>query len=93
MTKVMKQTLVKSYYRDDVDFVICDWCGVKMPADTTRGYETRQFTLEITHGFAYPEGGEAVGWSVSDLCDPCCKNLKALLLENHIKISDIDRDW
>lgn len=95
MTKGRKQVQITSY-REVFSFCTCDWCGTDMEEHYgERGYDTRDMEISFTKGASYEGGytGNKEGWRINDLCDPCVTKLKDLLVENGIKLEEIDDVW
>ena len=70
--------------------VICDRCGATIPGPGI--YEVREFRLEFSIGYSYPDSGNREGWEVEDLCDACVEWLH-LLLREEVIISKLEVDW
>ena len=86
------ETKTVTYNRRDLISITCDKCNGNIPEN--QDYESRESELIFANGTVWPDGsGNKNGWEVQDLCDPCIEWVKALLIENGVKVSDIDMAW
>ena len=71
----------------------CDWCQGDMSEDDMGAFDVREFSLEFSSGYAYPEGGFSEGWQVEDLCDDCVAKLRAMLEGAGVSVTKLEVDW
>ncbi len=87
-----KYTETKTVTRRKFVKTTCDKCNAEILSEGS--YDTRDFDLSFTKGTSWPDSsGDAKGWQVADLCDPCIEWLRNLLIESNVMIAEIDRYW
>ena len=70
--------------------VTCDKCDSIIRE--SKGYDTREFTLEMLRGQSYPGSGYNEGWKV-ELCDACINWLLNILKESSVVLQKVENDW
>lgn len=79
----------------------CDWCRDEMPVHPGDDEEMDFTSFEdITVDAVVTErndeawsSGHDVGWKVEDLCPACGERLKQLLLNQGVRITEVNRKW
>ena len=71
--------------------ITCDKCGNRVEESST-GYNTKEFRLEMLTGSSCPDGGYHEGWKI-DLCNGCVEWLKIVLKENGVALQEVYNDW
>ena len=87
------ETIEKTVTGQKLISCTCDWCHDDMSEDDMGAYDIREFSLEFSSGYSYPEGGFREGWQVEDLCDNCVVKLRAMLEGAGVSVTKLEVDY